>query len=467
MRRQLLLTLSGAQVGVLDQCPSERIKFQSIGWAILITSGIATVSMWFALYSAMGINPLLALVVAVAWGFVIMGIDRWLITSMPINGKRKFAMAVPRLVLAILLGTLISTPLVLRVFESEINAQITVIKQERASAFLVQQEHSQIGEQVTYWTNDVSNLEKVIDSGGTVAINPANDLEVQSLTKQRTAEIALQQKYYAQWQCQLYGGSGCPAGNGQLAHASQAAYESAITEVNSLTSQIQQVENSLSATDATSQKSRLTQATDALPNAQQQLSLARSRENVLQANFDAQNEQTNGLLIRLEALDQLSANNLTVDSARFLLFLLFLVIECLPVTVKLIQQPGNYEKILEAEQDRELREARQAYRRTRMAATLSGGSRRQRTGDDTDILEIFERQTRVPSPPDNQPDTDPIVNSSSMRTEPALDAQSREEDEHLSISDRALRDMQADDRISAPSDGHGGGIPLPWNDDDL
>ena len=33
--------------------------------------------------------------------------------------------------------------------------------------------------------------------------------------------------------------------------------------------------------------------------------------------------------------------------ARILLFLLFLVIECLPVTVKLLQQPGNYEQILD------------------------------------------------------------------------------------------------------------------------
>jgi len=33
---------------------SERPRFESIGWMILVTSGIAAVSMWFALSTAMG-----------------------------------------------------------------------------------------------------------------------------------------------------------------------------------------------------------------------------------------------------------------------------------------------------------------------------------------------------------------------------------------------------------------------------
>ena len=69
------------------QCPTERIKFQSLGWAILITSGMATVSMWFALTSAMGFNPVLSFPVAIMWGLIIMGIDRWLVTSMPTRRK--------------------------------------------------------------------------------------------------------------------------------------------------------------------------------------------------------------------------------------------------------------------------------------------------------------------------------------------------------------------------------------------
>jgi hypothetical protein len=54
MMGKYLLALSGARSDILDQCDTERLKFQSLGWAILITSVMATVSMWFALNSAIG-----------------------------------------------------------------------------------------------------------------------------------------------------------------------------------------------------------------------------------------------------------------------------------------------------------------------------------------------------------------------------------------------------------------------------
>ena len=96
-----------------------------------------------------------------------------------------------------------------------------------------------------------------------------------------------------------------------------------------------------------SQQTRLQQAKDALPNAQAQLAAAQGEENSLLDNFQVTNSVTNGLLIRLEALDQLSAKGGSLSLVRWLLFLLFLVIEILPVSVKLMQQPGLYEQILE------------------------------------------------------------------------------------------------------------------------
>src|ERR1700684_3381658 len=108
--RKIVLALAGVHEEVLTLVPSERARFESLGWAILITSGVAAVSMWFALASAVGINGILALPIALAWGLVIMGIDRWLIVSMPIDGPRKFAMAAPRLRPAPLLRAALSPP---------------------------------------------------------------------------------------------------------------------------------------------------------------------------------------------------------------------------------------------------------------------------------------------------------------------------------------------------------------------
>src|SRR5215472_9413976 len=107
-RPHLLISLAGARPEILADCPTERIKFQSLGWALLITSGMATVSMWFALDNVLGLNVVAAFFGALLWGLIILGIDRWLITSMPPGSSRRFWIALPRVLLAILLGTLIS-----------------------------------------------------------------------------------------------------------------------------------------------------------------------------------------------------------------------------------------------------------------------------------------------------------------------------------------------------------------------
>jgi Domain of unknown function (DUF4407) len=354
---RFLIGLSGARIEVLRRCPTERIKFQSLGWAILITSGMATVSMWFALTSAMGFNPALAFPVALLWGFIIMGIDRWLVTSMPLDGKRKFLIAAPRVALAILLGSLISTPIVLRIFQSEINNQISIIKENNEAAFLTSQQRGSVQARVNTAQAKVTNLEQVIDSNGAVAINPANDPVVQGLTTQLANERKVAATDYHAWQCQLYGGCGAPKGSGPLAAASKARYDADEAQISTLAGEIQAREQQLQSNSTDSEASRLQQAKSALPGAQAQLAAAQAEESSLLNNFQATNSATNGLLIRLKALDQLSAGDSTLQLARLLLFLLFLVIEVLPVTVKLLQQPGNYELILRKEIANELRQA--------------------------------------------------------------------------------------------------------------
>jgi hypothetical protein len=360
-RRGLLITISGARPEVLDQCPTERIKFQSLGWAILITCSLATLSMWFALTSALGFNAVLSFPIAIVWGLIIMGIDRWLVTSMPVDGKRKLLIAAPRLALAILLGSLISTPIVLRIFQSEINNQISVIKETDEAAFLTSQQHSSIQARVTQWQNTVNNLQAVIVSKGAKAINPTSDPVVQGLTTQLGNERKIAASDYKEWQCQLYGGCGAPGsdgpGDGPLAQASKGRYDKDETLIANLTGEITSREQVLQATDVNSQRTRLDQAQSALPAAQAQLKAAQAEENSLLNNFQSTNGATNGLLIRLKALDQLSAGDTTLQAARVLLFLLFLVIEVLPVTVKLLQPQGNYERILRRQIENEYREA--------------------------------------------------------------------------------------------------------------
>jgi hypothetical protein len=369
--RGLVLALSGADAEVLGYVPSERTRFESLGWAILITSCMAMISMWFALSSALGVNGIIALPVAVFWGLVIMGIDRWLITSMPIDGSRKFAMAVPRVLLAILLGTLISTPLVLRIFQSEINAQMAVMQQKDYNTFLSNQQSSLVNKQVTTYSNELRQLQTVINSKGAQTGDTAADPQLvryngqlTQLQSQLNHWTSLKNQYYAEYNCQLYGGSACPKkGPGPAYKASHANYIQASNEVTSYQNQISQVQHEiqqrnqdLTSTSKASQQQRYAEAQDQLPVVQSEYNTAVQRKNQLTAAFYSQNQAAHGILKRLEALSQLSSGNFTVQAARFLLFLLFLVIECLPVTVKLLQKPGQYEAALVAAKKAEQRD---------------------------------------------------------------------------------------------------------------
>ena len=374
--RKIVLALAGAHEEVLALVPSERAKLESLGWAILITSGVAAVSMWFALASAVGINGVLAFPIALAWGLVIMGIDRWLIVSMPIDGPRKFAMAAPRLALALLLGTLISTPLVLRIFQSEINAQIAKMQQQSYNTFLQQQQASDVAKQVSTYSGELQYLDNVIATHGATTANTASDPELTAFNKQLTTlntELtrwtSLKNQYYSDYICQLYGGPTCPKkGYGPAAKASQKNYQNASQEVgtlqgeiNRVQGEIQQRDTLLASSSKSDQQARYQQALTQQPIVRSEYDTALQRRNELQASFFASNQAAHGILNRLEALSQLSSGNFTVTAARFLIFLLFLVIECLPVTVKLMQRPGVYEEALQHAREAERKDARKFY----------------------------------------------------------------------------------------------------------
>ena len=390
--RKLVLALSGADEDVLELVPSERARFESLGWAILITSCMAVVSMWFALSSALGINGILAIPVALFWGLVIMGIDRWLITSMPIDGGRKFAMAVPRVLLAILLGTLISTPLVLRIFQSEIDAQMAKMQQSNYNTFLQQQQQSQVDKQVATYNDELQQLNTVINSRGAQTGNNAADPELVAYNNQLTQLegqlnhwTALKGQYYTDYTCQLYGGANCPKkGAGPAFKLSHQNYLNASNQVASYQAQIghvqaeiQQRDQFLSSTSAASQTQRYQEALTQRPIVQQEYDTAVQRRNQLQASYYAQEQAAHGILMRLEALSQLSTGNPTVSGARFLLFLLFLVIECLPVTVKLLQRPGQYEAAMQRARAAERRDYEKFFgTRSRFGlGGLAGGGR--------------------------------------------------------------------------------------------
>jgi hypothetical protein len=441
LMKKLLLTLSGARSEVLDRCPSERGKFEGIGGAVLTTSVLAVISMTFALHSALGMSLFLAIPVSLFWGLAIMSLDRWLVGTIQAGDPRRWRMAVPRVLMAVLIGVVISTPLVLRIFKSEIDTQIAQIKQDRASSYLSAQQRSAVGQEVARLSATVANLQKEVASGGEVAMDPLKDPKVIALTKERNEAQGQATILYDQWQCQLYGGAKCPRkGNGPLARTSKSNYLKAKSQVDSLNAQIAQRQRQLTATDKAAKQTRLANAKADLPGVQSRLNTALARQKALQTSFDASNNATNGILIRLQALNEVSGKNLTLRTAHILLFLLFLLIECLPVTVKLMQMPGNYEKILKLRSRQEYRTAQRA-----MSGLISGG--RASASDPDEAFESGPTKTMHTKtmPPPCEPPT--------RRDDPPQEARSLEHEALTTMRDTRFGHRRRSDEFDLFTDG--------------
>ncbi len=119
---------SGANRHILRQCPTEYSKYFGIGGTIFFTAAMAALSGGYAFYTIFD-STKLAVIFGIFWGLLIFNLDRFIVNTMYSDGKHtiswsEFLSGFPRLVIAIFLGIVISTPLEMKIFEDRIESQI-------------------------------------------------------------------------------------------------------------------------------------------------------------------------------------------------------------------------------------------------------------------------------------------------------------------------------------------------------
>ncbi len=141
--RHFLWYCAGADVKLLELCPqSERIKEEGIGGIVLATGGLAFVSGSYAFYtvftSGLGeagkqfniFASVASIVFGYMWAFVIFNLDRFIVSSVSHgDGTSKIdpselKAAIPRLLMAFIIGLCLSAPLEIRVMQSEIESKL-------------------------------------------------------------------------------------------------------------------------------------------------------------------------------------------------------------------------------------------------------------------------------------------------------------------------------------------------------
>jgi Domain of unknown function (DUF4407) len=117
---------AGAHQSLLREFPSEHTRYAGLGAVILATFILASISAGYAMYSVFG-NTTWTIVFAIIWGLIIFNFDRFLVSTMRkygVTGKKQIWMAVPRMVLALLIGVTIARPIELKIFEKEIDTKV-------------------------------------------------------------------------------------------------------------------------------------------------------------------------------------------------------------------------------------------------------------------------------------------------------------------------------------------------------
>ncbi len=303
---KFLWWLSTAESQLLKDCVVDRNRYRIIGTTVLGTWAFATLA-WTYFWTTITPYPIAAILLGLFMGFIILTIDRALIKGINKFNKRKAAPLILRSVLAITLGTFMAQPAVLYMFDKEIQLQASLdnekrklVKQQELDTLYNPQKNALEAEKKTY-TGQLDNKY--------TEVNAARQAFVQEIDGT--------------------GGSG-KIGIQDIAKAKKLEYEKLDEEYRKLTAELQpriaKTDSSLGA-----------------------INLILKKEN---DTFSAL--LNNGFLTRIEALNNLVKSNTALQWRYFLIVIILLLIELMPVLAKTLLPSGTYDEKVRLREEMEL-----------------------------------------------------------------------------------------------------------------
>ncbi|WP_212824272.1 DUF4407 domain-containing protein [Polymorphospora rubra] len=119
-----LRTMTGVDERLLDRVPQERLRYTGLGLLVVTTGLFSAVTMASA-FTLLQTPWWFVIPTALLWGGAIALADRWLISSQHgRRNKRRMMNLVYRLVCATVVGIVLGEPILMKIFEVEINRQV-------------------------------------------------------------------------------------------------------------------------------------------------------------------------------------------------------------------------------------------------------------------------------------------------------------------------------------------------------
>lgn len=122
---------SGAHIPTLEKYSTEQNKYTGIGATIFFTGLFAALSGGYAMYFVFKGDDLavvFAIIFGFLWGAAIFNMDRYIVSSInkSASTNKQILQATPRILLAIMIGIVISRPIELKIFDKEIKERLKV-----------------------------------------------------------------------------------------------------------------------------------------------------------------------------------------------------------------------------------------------------------------------------------------------------------------------------------------------------
>ena len=295
--KDFLLMCAGTNSTTLKKSPSDINKQIGIGGTVLFTAIFAAAAASYAMYFVF-LNVWLAAIVGIVWGLLIFNLDRYIVSTMKHRGGflRRLLMASPRIAIAVIIAIVIASPMEMKIFEREIESKLVEMQQEQE---LDQNEAIELKYDSQF--RELDSMKVALESRITAS----------ELNRDQLAQRAVEE-------ADGTGGSQRrnmgPIYKIKKAEADKAALEHELLvaelgeEIDILKDQIEENRSQLQEEIATTERPAF-----------------------------------NGIAARLMALDRIKENNPIVATAHGFIFLLFLLIECCPILVKLISERGTYD----------------------------------------------------------------------------------------------------------------------------
>lgn len=371
---------SGANKKILRQCPTEYAKYAGMGGTIFFTACMAALSGGYAISTVFD-DTLVSLFFGVFWGMLIFNLDRLIVNTMYSDGKvtiswQELVSGLPRIVMAIFLGIVISTPLELKIFEDAIDIQIEQDKDRLLNEKIGEtiQRRDSTSQKRDEIMNGVAMFDSQITTSSTETNNllsSINDLQTKLNAENNKIHSIDQQIVPLQRQLNTLS-SDDPQYQTILNKIGglRSKRSSSVAQRNALAAAIRGKQGEVAATDATlkslmsskqsetqRESERLRQEIDSLNSIINESKVRHKNwtEEEIKANGsfrDKLDVQYKGFQARMKAFSELKEESPATAISSLFIMLLFIIVETAPTFLRMMVADGSYEKLLDAEKHR-------------------------------------------------------------------------------------------------------------------